>query len=231
MRTNTHTGDRTTALLLLCGVVAGPLFVILFLVQGAVRPDYDWLRHPVSSLALGAGGWVQTVNFIVAGVLFIALAAGLRRALEGSGQVRGSLWGPILVGVWGVMLICAGVFTTDPVSGYPPGTPDLLPAYGSLHAALHDLLSLPGFVALPVVCAVFAVRFVRTRERGWAVYSAVSAVVFTAGFVLASSAFSQVAPLVAYGGLFQRVAVTTAFAWLALLAARLLPAHATKRAR
>jgi Protein of unknown function (DUF998) len=39
--------------LFVCGVVAGPLFVLVFLIEGAMTPDYDPLRHPVSSLALG----------------------------------------------------------------------------------------------------------------------------------------------------------------------------------
>ncbi|WP_433430810.1 DUF998 domain-containing protein [Nonomuraea sp. CA-141351] len=186
------------------------------------RPHYDPLRHPVSSLALGGSGWVQAVNFVVAGLLTVALAAGLRRALKASPQPAATVWGPILVGVWGVMLICAGVFTTDPVSGCPPGTPERLDEYGSVHAALHDLLSLVGFVALPAACVVFAVRFLRERERGWAAYSSACAVGFTGGIVLATMAFGQDPALVAYGGLFQRTAVTIAWAWLGLMALRLL---------
>ncbi|GAA3235077.1 DUF998 domain-containing protein [Nonomuraea helvata] len=203
-------------------MVAGPLFVAAFLVQGAVRAHYDSLRHPVSSLALGEYGWVQAVNFVVAGLLTLALAAGLRRALKASAQPRATVWGPVLVGAWGAMLICAGVFTTDPVSGYPPGTPGLATGYGSVHAALHDYLSLMGFVALPAACVVFAVRFLRERERGWAAYSIASATGFGGAFVLATIAFSQNPALVAYGGLIQRTAVTIGWAWLALLALRLL---------
>jgi hypothetical protein len=41
-------------------------------------------------------------------------------------------------------------------------------------------------------------------------------------FGLASAAFSQVAVLVDLGGLFQRAAVTTGFAWLTALAIRIL---------
>ncbi|GAA3579912.1 DUF998 domain-containing protein [Nonomuraea rosea] len=211
--------------MLWCGVVAGPLFVVAFLAQGAVRDHYDWLRHPVSSLALEEWGWIQTANFIVAGVLSLALAVGMRRVLKASPQRRGSLWGPILVGAWGVMLICAGVFTTDPVSGYPLGTPDLLAEYTSVHAALHDLLTLPGFVALPVASVVFAVRFARLRELGQAVWSGLAAAGFVVAQVLATTAFAQNAALVAYGGLFQRLAVTIGWAWLTLLALRLLLAE------
>ncbi|MFC5822688.1 DUF998 domain-containing protein [Nonomuraea insulae] len=206
--------DRTTKRLLQCGAIAGPLFVVAFLVQGAVRAHYDPLRHPVSSLALGEHGWIQAATFIVAGLLTLALAVGLRRALKG-------FWGPALVGVWGLHLVGAGIFTTDPMSGYPPGTPDLLQEYSGLPAELHDLISLVGFAAIPVACVVFAVRFARTRELGWAAYSAASAVAFGTAFVLCNMAFAQNPSLVAYGGLFQRIAVTVWWVFLTLLAVRL----------
>ncbi|MET7329083.1 DUF998 domain-containing protein [Nonomuraea sp. NPDC005650] len=208
-------GDPTPRRLLLCGVVAGPLFTLAFLVQGALRPHYDPLRHPVSSLALGPSGWVQAVNFVVAGLLMLAFAAGLRRALH-------KVWGPVLVGIWAAGLIGAGVFTADPVSGYPPGTPGLLLEYGSGHAALHDYLSLAGFAALVAACLVFAAGFARERALGWAAYSVASAAGFTVAMVLATIAFTQNPALVAHGGLFQRVAVTVGWAWLTLLALRQL---------
>ena len=58
-----------TRRLLRCGMWAGPVFTATFLAEGAVRDGYRPLRHPVSSLALGPRGWIQTVNFAVTGVL------------------------------------------------------------------------------------------------------------------------------------------------------------------
>ena len=52
-------GDVTTTALLVCGAIAGPLFVVAFLIEGATRADYNPLRHPVSSLALGDDGEVE----------------------------------------------------------------------------------------------------------------------------------------------------------------------------
>ena len=109
-----------TKTLLACGIIGGPVFVLAFLVEGATRVNYEPLRHPVSSLALGDSGWTQTANFIITGLLTLAFAAGLWHTLRPG---KGSVWGPLLVGVWAVGLLGAGVFVTDPVSGYPPGTP------------------------------------------------------------------------------------------------------------
>ena len=209
-----YTGVKTRTLLA-CGVIAGPLFIVTFLAEGATRAGYDPLRHPVSSLALGDYGWMQTANFVVAGLLTLAFAVGMWRAYR---PPKRSIWGPFLVGVWGIGLIGAGIFATDPVSGYPPGTPDQLPGY-SLHGALHDLaFSLPGFVALIAVCFVFCRRFAARGERGWAVYSALTGLVFTVAFVLASAGFGQAGGIVDLAGLFQRVAVAAGFGWLTLLA-------------
>jgi len=84
-----------TALLLVCGVVAGPLFVMTFIAEGATRADYSPPRHSISSLARGPSGWVQTVNFLAAGGLSLAFAVGLRASLRGTPRPR---WEPILVG-------------------------------------------------------------------------------------------------------------------------------------
>lgn len=208
-----------TRSLLVCGVVAGPVFTAAWIVEGATRAAYDPVRHPVSSLALGEYGWAQVVNFLVAGILSTASAVGLWRALRPRG---GSTWGPSMIGAYGIGLIGAGVFLTDPVSGYPPGTPDQLVEYSSLTAALHDVFSIPVFVGLPVACFVFVRRFSRWGQRGWALYSGITGVVFTIGFVLASLAFGQVPGLVEIGGLLQRLTITLGWIWLALLALHLL---------
>ncbi|HYT26017.1 MAG TPA: DUF998 domain-containing protein [Actinomycetota bacterium] len=113
-------GAVKTRALLVCGAVAGPLFTVAWVVEGATRAHYNPLRHPVSSLELGDFGWTQRANFIAAGGLTLAFASGLRRARRPLG---GSTWGPLLVGAHAIGLLGAGIFVTDPVSGYPPGTP------------------------------------------------------------------------------------------------------------
>ena len=209
-----------TKALLACGVIAGPLFVVVFLIEGATRADYDPLRHPVSSLALGESGWMQVANFIVAGLLTLAFAIGLRLALP---PLTGSTWGPLLVGVWAIGLLGAGIFVTDPVSGYPPGTSDRLSGH-SWHGALHDLFSLAAFVALSAACFVLSCRFAALGERGWAIYSVLSGLAFAVAFVLSSAGFGQAESLVDLAGLFQRIAVIIGFGWLTLLAVHLLRA-------
>lgn len=213
--------DRAiTRRLLRCGAVAGPLFVATFVAAGATRADYDPLRHPVSSLALGPGGWVQSLNFTLAGGLYVAGSVGLARART-AGSPR---TGPVLIAAAAVGLLGAGAFLTDPVSGYPPGTPAAPISY-STSGALHDLLSVPTFLGLPAAALVYARHFRRSSEPGWSAYSAGTGAAMLTLTAAASAAFKQAPALVAYGGLLQRAAVTTGFAWLTALTLRALRAQ------
>jgi hypothetical protein len=204
-------------MLLACGAIAGPLFVIALLVEGATRADYNPLRHPVSSLQLGNLGWTQVVNFVVTGLLTLAFAVGIRRALRPLG---GSTWAPFLVAACGVGLIGAGLFPADPLSGYPPGPPDqrVYSILGAFHVGFSALF----FLGLPAACFVFARRFAEWGSRDWGIYSALSGLLFIVAFVLTSIAFNQAEALVEYGGLFQRITLVIGFGWLSLLGVHLL---------
>ena len=207
-----------TKTLLVCGVIAGPLFVAAFLIEGATRTGYDPLRHPVSSLAFGDWGWTQRANFLITGLLTLAFAVGLRRVLRPLGGPTG---GTLMVGAYAIGLLGAGVFVTDPMNGYPPGTPDRRLHY-SVHGVLHDLFSTLVFLGLPVACFVFGRWFAARGERGWGTYSLVTGTVFLGAFVLFSAGFRQAEGLVDVAGLFQRVALIVGFGWLTVLAVRFL---------
>jgi uncharacterized membrane protein YozB (DUF420 family) len=198
-------------------VIAGPLFVLAFLVEGATRADYDPVRHPVSSLALGHHGWAQTLTFIITGVLVIAYAIGARQALK---PAKGSLFGPIGIALWGIGLLGAGVFVTDPVSGYPPGTPAMVQT-ATTAGTLHDVFSVIAFFTLPVACFAMVRRFVSERRWGWAIYSFVTPIAFLVLFFISGIGFSQEEPFVDVAGAYQRACVTVGFAWLSLLALHL----------
>jgi hypothetical protein len=215
-----YANDMKTKVLLICGAIAGPLFTLAWIVEGATRADYNPLRHPISSLSIGDAGWTQATTFIVTGLLMLAFAFGLRRIP----QIRaGTTWGPLLIGAIGIGLFGAGLFVTDPMNGYPPGTPDLLLQY-SLLGRLHRLFSALVFLGLPGACFVFARLFGRWGERRWSIYSLVTGIAFLVMFIVTSAGFAQVEGLVNYAGLFQRITLTIGWAWLTLLPLFLLNA-------
>ncbi len=203
--------------LLRCGVAAGPVFVAVFLLEGAVRDGYRPLRHPVSSLALGPRGWVQAGNFAVAGTLFLAAAAGLARA----GDPAAGRAAPVLIGAAGAGLIGAAVFTTDPVSGYPPGTPDALTRPTPAGIA-HNLAAVPVFAGLPAAALASGWRSWRAGQRRFGLYSAGTAVTMLTTIALAGAGFGQSPRLTSLAGLFQRASIITGFAWLTALSAQAL---------
>jgi hypothetical protein len=160
-----------TRILLLCGAIAGPLFILTVLIQDYTRPAFNPRLQPLSLLELGEWGWVQIANFMLAGVLNLLYAGGLWRGLHPG---PAGTWGPLLIGAYGLGLISVGVFRTDPAYGFPPGV--IAPTHPSWHGALHALGGLFIFVVLAAALAVFGRLFLAWKERWWAFYCMASAV-------------------------------------------------------
>lgn len=160
-----------TPRLLLGGAVSGPLFVAVVLLQMALRDGFDVRRHPISLLSLGEGGWVQVVNFVLAGVLVLGFALAARQLLAGQPARR---WGPILLAGYGVGLIAGGVFVADPGLGFPPGAPAGIPATLTWHGTLHAVAPPLAFTALVAATAVFARQYAAQGRPVRAAYSALS---------------------------------------------------------
>ena len=211
--TATRAGERMTRVLLLGGAVGPALFVVVLLVEGATRPGYSAWRNFGSQLALSSQGWEQVANFLMCGLLCLGFAVGLRLAL-GSG--KGAIAGPMALAVFSLALIVAGIFTTDPGAGYPPGVPT--PATPTPHGAVHALAGLFAFVSLGVACFALARRFAGDRRwRAWAAYSIVTGVV-----VVLSLVFSNVPSLSDFAGFIQRVGIVGGWTWIVLLAVQML---------
>ena len=164
---------RATRRLLGCGIVSGPAFAATVAIQVLTRDGYDLTRHPISMLSLGELGWIQIVNFVLAGLLSIAFAVGMRRVLHPG---RAGTWGPVLFGVFGLGMIIGGVFVTDPSLGFPAGAPAGMPTETSWHARVHDIAPGLALDAMVIACFVFVRRFAGLRQRGLQVYSASTAV-------------------------------------------------------
>ena len=203
---------------LYAGVVGPLLFVVLFLVEGATRPRYSAWRHYVSQLATGDGGWMQVVNFLVCGTLVLVFAIALRHAIKGS---RGSVGAPVLLGLFGVALLVAGAFVTDPALGYPVG----VPMVHTTHGIVHGLAGLAAFTLLPATAFVMAWHFAAARERRWAVYS-VGVGVLIVTFFIASTTVSTMDAVGTWPnaptGFFQRIAIIAGWTWIAMVALHLI---------
>jgi hypothetical membrane protein len=188
---------RVTKSLLGYGVLAGVVYVLGSVVDGLLRPGFDFAHDSWSLLSLGERGWIHITVFVLTGLMVAAAGIGFRRHL-------GGVAGPALV-VYGALLVLAGVFPPDgPGSGFT--------AHGLLHLAAGGL----GFVAFAVAAFATARRFSRAGSRGWAAFSAVAGVLLLVGFVAVASG-STAAPVV----LGFTAAVVLSWAWLAAASVRL----------
>jgi hypothetical protein len=68
----TTNNPQLTSKLLMAGIIAGPFFIIVALLQAVTRAGFDLIRHPASLLSLGDLGWIQIANFVITGLFFIA---------------------------------------------------------------------------------------------------------------------------------------------------------------
>jgi len=211
----------STEFLLLCGVIGPLLFVLVLLIEGATRPGYSAWQTDGSYLALSNQGWEQIANFLVCGLLCIAFAVGLRRLWRTG---RASVWGPLLIGLFGLGLLIVGVCVTDPGGGYPPGAP-INGSPSTLHGWIHGITGGLIFnVVLPAACFVLSRRFAADpQHRRWATYSwltgALILIISIPSTIILPIAERAGFPVV--DGLFQRVEITLGWAWIALTALHL----------
>lgn len=205
--------DSLSTWLLLCGVVAGPLFMLIAAIQIFTREGFDVTRHALSLLSVGNRGWVQIANFVVAGLLFLACAIGLRYVLH---RDRGGTWGPVLIGAFGLGLIGGGVFVADPAFGFPPGTPPGMPDELTWHGILHGVAAGIGFLSLIAACFVFARRFAALGDRRWMFASVAVGLLF-----FGASLGSAVAPGQSLVNIALFVALVAGLGWVSALSARL----------
>jgi len=213
------TRESTTRWLLTAGVIGPVFFVVSFLIEGWIRPNYDPQRQFVSLLSLTDEGWQQIGNFLLTGALFTAAAVGWRRAMPDGPGCR---WVPALLGLAGIGLMVAGIFVTDAGYGYPAGAPPGTPPVASWHGVIHDLASVWILFGLPVAMFVMARRFraeggrwapFQGEGRRWSLYSLLSGI---AGLAALVAAFM----LPDVSGLLQRVAIVIGFGWVAQVSSR-----------
>ncbi len=202
--------DRPVRPLLTAGILVGPLFLATGILQGLLRDGFHFARHPLSVLAQGAGGWIQTANFVLGAALVLAAAVGLARVLQPNGR-----WTSLFLGAYGLSMLVAALFPADPVDGFPVGTPLGPPTTITPVGLTHFAAGTLGFVALAISCFCAARALSRQGHSGLARLSLASGVIILAGFF---GGFFLPSPVI---GIW--VTVVVGWAWLSLISARLRP--------
>jgi hypothetical membrane protein len=205
---STSTFDRGAAVtrsLLGWGVVAGPFYLVVGLVQALLVPGFDLSRHALSLLLLGELGWIQALNLVLSGLMVLAAAVGFARVMPR----RANVWAAVFLGLYGVSLVGAAIFPPDPMGGFPVGGTDATTV--SMSGLLHLVAGAIGFVSLAVAALIVGAWFRRAGHPGAATTSWIAAAVIVLGF-MGGAALAMVPAGVALLWL----AVVAGWAWLAI---------------
>lgn len=186
----------------LAAVVAPALFIVVMIVLGLVTPGYNPLARYWSELSLGPLGPVMIANFIVLGLVELALAVALGRTITD----RASGWvAAVAVGVLGAAFVTAGVCVTDPAT--------LVGRAHTWHGVVHAFMAVViFFLTTPIAGLSVAWRF--RKQHGFAAYSALTAVATPGLLVLTFVSGSLI-------GLTEGIVIAVALAWLTALATRI----------
>jgi len=206
MESGGHVAATDTRRLLTLGVVAGPFYLAVGLGQALLRDGFDLARHPLSVLANGPGGWIQTANFVLTGAMVLAAATGFRRALGPSAR-----WASLFLGVFGASMIVAAIFRADPMDGFPIGTPKGPPTSISTTGLLHFAAGALGFASLGVSCLFAARAMSRRNAPSLSRLSLLCGLIILLGF-FGGMAIPNSSPV---AGIW--IAVVVGWAWLAIV--------------
>lgn len=202
----TRTTSHADRMLLTAGGLAALLFCGVSTYEAMTRPGFDLGRHAISMLSLGERGWVMATTFVLSGLLVMLCAIGLRRTMAGG---RAGTWGPILVGLYGVGLVLAGIFPAPSGLGFPPGTPDDQLPVMTTSAIVHSMGFMLAFSSLTAACFIFA----RRLSAGSSKFSLAAGIAMPLLVVLGMA--NVIAPGIAF-----YIAAIVGWAWLALVAFR-----------
>jgi len=189
------------------GMIGSVLFVTVFTIEGWLRPGYDWRSTFISELSIGPRGWIQIINFIILGILFLVFTWGVAGEFR---EGKASKWGPILLAIIGFSFLVSGPLVTDVAS-----TPrDQM----SVHGIFHGIFGALVFSLSPVSVFVFWRRFSEDPNwkhlQGWTliagIITTVALIIFTA------SAKQPVQPNVftPWNGLIQRTVLVPYLIWI-----------------
>jgi hypothetical membrane protein len=162
---------RKQTFLLVLGAAGPIIFIVAYLLNGALQPGYSSWHDSISTLSLAPYGWVQIINFMLYGVLTLCFAQGLKHAGVSNA------WGFVLLVIAGLGLLVIGPFRTDPVLGFPAGDPSTVTVVGSV----HSLASLVVFLAFPAAALAMSRRLL---FRYWVAFSIATSVLSLAAVAL-----------------------------------------------
>jgi hypothetical membrane protein len=197
------------------GIIGPALFVLVFLIEGALRPGYNALSTYVSALSLGPRGWIQITNFLVFGTLLFLFSRRVAAEYRSGAAAKA---GPVLLTITALCYFFSGPFVMD-----PQNTPL---NQITVHGTIHGILGALAFTLMPISMIVYQRRF-RTepafqRLRGWTLLLTILCSVAWVVFSTVSKAAQLQSTFSPWFGVFQRALIIPFMLWVFLFGRGLL---------
>ena len=178
-------------------------FIFALVALHFLRPDYNPISRFVSEYAVGPYGFLMTSASVALSLGSLALVSGLHQGVAWPARSR---LGLVLLGIWSVGVLVAGIFRAD-LQGAPETT----------MGRIHELASGLSFLSLILATLLLSWRF--KQDAQWSCFhqpalmlSLMILVALIALFLFNSTRFA---------GLSQRIFVITLLVWLLRTAAYL----------
>jgi hypothetical protein len=189
------------------GMAGSALFILVFTLEGMFRPGYNAFSTFISELSIGPRGWIQILNFIILGILFLVFTKGVATEFRDG---KASKAGPILLAIIGFSFLISGPFVTD-VAGIPR---DQMSWQGIVHGIFGAFV----FSLSPVSCFVFWRRFKEDSNwkplQGWTLLAGI--ITSVAVILLTAATKMPVTPnlFTPWNGLIQRMVIIPYLIWI-----------------
>jgi hypothetical protein len=155
--------------------VLGPMaFILVFTIEGLLRPDYQPRGMFISELSLGPRGWIQIASFILVGVCLLVFTWAVMVRFTG---VKAARVGIILLAILGFLYLLSGPFVMDPA-----GT---LTSQATVHGMIHGILGGLVFLLMPICSLSFLTPLKEDFKSLWrwtfwlGIFDALAVLVFT----------------------------------------------------
>ncbi|MHB8105036.1 MAG: DUF998 domain-containing protein [Dehalococcoidales bacterium] len=205
---NIHTG------LAVAGIV-GPIFLTVGdLSAGIASPGYSIIQNSISSLALTNIGWLQTIGFLVLGLLVEIFTAGLLFNMK---PAKRFYLGIAIFVFFGFAMLLIGAFRTDPIG-----------VTRTIEGRIHGFAASASFLLFPVaiLCLLSSIK----RDPNWAGFYRYSYVSFILAVALVVSVMFLPDTNFIFG-LIERVLVGNAILWVEIAAVNIFVISLKRKAQ
>jgi hypothetical protein len=193
------------SLLALAGIVGPVVLIITNLTASFSVLNYSFIRDSISSLAWTPMGWLQSIGFLVVGLLVEVFAAGLLFGIRGT---RGFRLGIGLFVCFGFSLLMIGAFREDPT-----GSPH------TIQGTIHMVTAAIAFSIFPIASLLIGLSL--RKDPYWkglfrhTIATTGLASAFVIGYLFLLDELSWL-------GLYERVLVANTVIWVEIMAIKLL---------